>query len=148
MKHGYQILALNVPVFTGKQVGEIDILALKNNCLYVIEVKSTRRQQAVGWIKSDILTFRKYSRLKLIRTIILAMKSRSLGKNTPQILSSAGETPAQSQLQASDLNGLEDILVPKVLNQVKRVKIVLAEVILNSDIGHDIQFTHINSGYY
>ncbi len=148
MKHGYVILALNLSVYLGKQVGEIDILALKNQCLYIVEVKSTVRSNSVGWITSDILTHKKYSRLKQIRIIILAMKSYSLNEERGLVRPVAKRVSTRACARHTGQDRLHDVLSAGVLGQVRWVKIVLAEVVFLSDTVYDIQFTHINSGYY
>ncbi len=80
--------------------------------------------------------------------MILALKSGFSNIDRGFVYSLAGAPSDESFLQSSGRNRLRDILVPKFLNQIKLVKIVLAEVVLNSDTGYEIQFIHINSGYY
>ncbi len=137
MKHGYNILATNLRVYQGKQIGEIDILALKINVLYIVEVKSSNYKSSCRWGRDEILTHRKYRRLARIRSLILAIKSmrsaeRSLFGREYFIYDST-----DSKLTVS-------VLTDEVLDQVFTVKIILAEVTIQRNNTYDVEFSPIN----
>jgi Holliday junction resolvase-like predicted endonuclease len=140
MKHGYAILATNLRIYQGKQIGEIDILALKNNILYIVEVKSSGHTSGSRWGRDEILTNRKYRKLSMIRNIILAMKSMRSAAG-----SLFGREYFMSESTSPDIK--IDVLSDCLLDQIMTVKIILAEVIIWQDNTCDIEFHPINAGY-
>ena len=63
-KHGYKILECNYKCYSGKMVGEIDIVAQKGDTIYFVEVK-TRKNEEFG-LPCEAVT--KSKQHKLIRT--------------------------------------------------------------------------------
>ncbi len=141
MKHSYEILATNLRLYQGKQIGEIDILALKGNILYIVEVKSSCHTSICRWGRDEILTHRKYRKLAKVRGLILALKSVRSARRSLFGCEYLVQGYADPDIKI-------DVLSGDLLDKVAKVKIVLAEVVIWKDNTCDIEFNPINSGYY
>ncbi len=138
MKHGYDVIASNIRVFQGKQIGEIDILAAKNKVLYIVEVKSTVMQAPEAWVTQDVFQPRKLAKLNKVRKVLVA-----LGNPEAEI----GDLEAVRFFLRS-VPGLDVELDRAILGGFSAVRAVLARVTVNGAKKYDMEFKPINAGYY
>lgn len=152
MKHRYDVLGCNIRVYQGKQIGEIDILAIKDETLYMVEVKTRDRSDVVmeiglengcnDWQLDDIYSRKKHAKLHKIRKLMLAIRGGAG--------SGFGDSEDLSNIRflMDPQNGMDVELELGILLGIRRIKIILAQVTLISDNACRIDFHPVNSGYY
>jgi Holliday junction resolvase-like predicted endonuclease len=131
VKRGYTIISRGLRVVQGRQRGEIDILALKNNVLYIIEVKTNFNKEI--WDRDEILSNRKIAKLGHLRRLFYLIKHASstdsndwpkqIDENEPKLFETEKTSKPAKSAKPITLD----------LTRVKVIKIVLASVTVSGE---------------